>query len=651
MIGRYNSIDNTNAMVGKLKSEPMQAPRSKFDLSRVKLTNINIGAIIPIDVIETIPNDTFDLNYIISLLGRNPTVKAQLTGMRVYVHAIWNRMSDLWQGAQRFIDLGTSGNINLKKPTLRTKYKILNTDQQENFCVCTPMSLCDYMDVPPNYYHKTRDRIYQGYGVDTTDAQVQKHIEEYGNETIDALPYVMYQKNYIERYAPRNLLNQNKKWIPDNQDLFILPYNAEIVSNLSYNTPDEDFLCTADNQSMAYDTTNKMINPDGAFCVPQNSNDFEPKLAFIKYRQKKGDYFTQALPYSNLIRGDTPTIDLGNLDFSNSILPNEETIASLIGIGSGKIGEVKAVVNGTMSNTQNIIWGTDTWTTGGETKTARTLTTTNETLLKSYNGGGLLEALNSGKLTAKIDMATLNALESYTIFKQRMALTNGRYNEMVYAQYGISPNAQNKDAIYLGGGYLDLENIQVEQTSETSTTPLGTLAGKMQGDGLVKIGKHSFTDFGYIMVLLSIVPDSYYTQGLDRWITRITQEEVYYPILNNLAPQAILNKELIYTGDSKIDNDIYGWTQRYEDFKNRRNKVGGLIQIPYFDDSNYIMKQTYVTTPTLSNSFITLSPQNIDMSIYTTPTEPPFILACGQLVTAIREMPYITMPAGLRSNK
>lgn len=657
-MNRFQKVDNTAPVQSRLKADTPDVQRSLFDLTRIKNTTVNIGELTVIDCIETLPGDIFkNINYIIKLQSRNPTVKSQLTGMRAYVHVYYNRMSDLWEGAQNFIDSGTSGKVQLTIPTLRTTYKTVTT-QPESFTICTPMSLTNMLDVPPTMFHKGRDRINAGWGSFIRDSgnTYLKMSKEYGNTEINALPYVMYQKIYIEKYANRNLIQENKNFIPDNQKHFILPYDASVVSTLSYDNPDE--LEVMQSKYITSTSTDSYINPNSTLIVPESTSPNDPVwLGAIRYRQKKGDYFNTALPFSQLVRGDIPNIalDLDNASLDTSAVYKQ--FDNIPGIDIYEESDAPGTQTYRMQKMTGSVYAPNLQSFQGNTN-LNTANNTNKVYRLKVNEDNLLDVYKilaqqtkvNASLKATIDLATLNALEAFTIFRQRMALTNGRYNEQVKAQFGYSPKAPTTDAQYIGGFYLDINQEEVLQTSETATTPLGTKAGRLQAMGSSGKLKFRAPDYGYIMAILSIMPDNYQDKGLERWTTRKDQSETYFPIFNNLAPQAILNKELFWSGDENIDNDIYAWTERYADYKERKNKVTGLLQVKEIDDSRYIAMDTYESLPTLSNSFVTLSRQNVDMGIFTTDNEPPFIASIGEIVKVVRSMPYVTMPAGLKSN-
>lgn len=656
-MNRYLNIDQSNPTQSALQDQKPNPSRSKFNLSRVVEQNMELGRIHVLDVIETLPNDTFTmLNYIMGLQSRNPTIKRPLTGMRVYVHAHYMRLWDIWEGAQNFIDAGNSGKIALQIPTLET---VIDLGEGKYLNLASPGSLIDEMDAPALVHSRGRDRLQSGFGALQVGDNYINENKTYGDTLLNALPYVMYQMIYLNRYTNRNLIQNNKNWVPENQMKFRLPYEATTVAKLNYDEPSGYIAEDLTGNAITNISGDMFVNPNGRLVIPQD-DDTNVYVAMPRYRLRKGDYFTTGLPFSQLIRGDIPTIDLShivsNIDWNDVIL-NSADIGEVGSFGNAMIafeplsGKIGLSIRGYAGNNNAYTGGS---AVGGNWDQNSGV---NNYVSPIFSGDTnvLAETLNKAKVNvtiqSQIDMATLNALEAMTIFRQRMALTNGRYNEMVEAQYGYNPEAPINDPMYIGGFYFDVDSQTIVQTSESGSTPMGSVAGRLDSGNSGQIGQFHAKDFGYIMVTASIMPDTYYNSGLPRWTTRKRQDEVYFPIFNNLAPQAILNRELYYSGNEEVDNDMFAWTERYSDYKQRQNRVRGLMAIEDTEDSAYTMQQWFNQSQNLNLKFLIQSQENTDMGIFTSSTEPPFILTCAQQVEVVRAMPYVTMPAGLRGGR
>lgn len=149
---------------------------------------------------------------------------------------------------------------------------------------------------------------------------------------------------------------------------------------------------------------------------------------------------------------------------------------------------------------------------------------------------------------------------------------------------------------------------------------------------------------------MSIVPDVYYAkQGIDPMFQRITQDKEYFPILNNLEPMAIKNKELYLSEDNAYNEDVWGYADRFEDWKSRRNEVTGLALCgEVYDRAQFMFREFDETSkPQLNTGFMTMTPDNIDMTPFTSVNEPPFDITIGCNIEKVSPMPYMAQPSDM----
>ncbi len=129
-----------------------------------------------------------------------------------------------------------------------------------------------------------------------------------------------------------------------------------------------------------------------------------------------------------------------------------------------------------------------------------------------------------------------------------------------------------------------------------------------------------------------------------------TFEEQYFPIMNNLSAEPILNKELYVSGEETKDNDVWGYGERFSEWKSRRNQVSGFSELPNTIseyDSALVMARRFDKTPELNANFVTAYPSNYSLDGFTSDEEPPFDVAIRADVNAYYPMPYATIPQGL----
>lgn len=650
---RFNRVDNTAPIVDVAENMTPKAKKSSFDENRKIITQAIPYAIIPIDTIYCLPNTEVYLNYDVQVTFRNPAIRKMLNGWRVYLHAYYNRCQDLWEGWNNFITKGRSGNITLKIPHIKTRLKETKTP-------FTPMSLYNYLGYPsesiPTETKNNKKTIVldKTTGVklgditdDTNGAQTK--LASYQKEKISALKAVMYQKIWRDKYSPKNLLQDNKHLFPENEDHFILSYNADEVSVINYENENKLF--------------KDDLNLDAKDYYTLNDPNKEVRIDCLRFRQFQGDRFTTASPFPEMIRGETPNmkIEIDPTDLINNLNIEKGNIkidAINTSVGIAPLQKISSSSNSIMERAAysiapdkpNYVYQAELGQyvipyIGEMISQPDLLNFTNKENVDIGTKG------NIKTLQAKVSLSQLRSLEVFTIFAERMARTNGDYNEMIKAQFGYNPKSKNREAIYIGGSFQDIVLNSIYQTSEsTNASALGQQVAQGISASYNKLGNFHADDYGFIMVVMSIVPDTIYTTGVSKLDTALTFEDQYFPIMNNLNAEPILNKELFLTGDPETDNDVWGYGERYSEYKSRRNHVSGFSELPNTIDeydSALVMARRFNKTPQYNADFVTGYPDNYSLDGFTSKDEPPFDVAIRQDVNIMYPMPYVTIPQGL----
>jgi len=222
-----------------------------------------------------------------------------------------------------------------------------------------------------------------------------------------------------------------------------------------------------------------------------------------------------------------------------------------------------------------------------------------------------------------------------------------RFIEMIYNHYGvINPDFRLQRPEFLGYNRTMVNIHPVQQTSESSDTPQGNLAafGTVgQSSGFVK----SFTEFGYVIGLVAVRADLSYQDGLDRHWSRRTRFDYYYPAFANLGEQAILNQEIWANGSSPVNQGVFGYQERWAEYRYKTSKVTGLFRSNAAGtlDAWHLAKD-YDTLPTLNDAFIQENAP-VDRTI-AVPSEPHFIFDCLVENTSARVMPMYSAPGLMR---
>lgn len=196
----------------------------------------------------------------------------------------------------------------------------------------------------------------------------------------------------------------------------------------------------------------------------------------------------------------------------------------------------------------------------------------------SFGSSGIVGTADLSNATA----ATISSLRQafqMQAYQEINARGGSRMVEYIYNQFGvIQPDIYTRPE-YLGGAHQRLSVQPVIQNSSTdSTSPQGNLTGIIYGGHADHAFVRSFTEYGFILGIMNIYSDLTYYQGLERMWSIQTPLDLPLPVFANLTDEAILNKELVLTGDEEKDNKTFGYVERFAFAKYAQNTVTGLVR-------------------------------------------------------------------------
>ncbi len=158
---------------------------------------------------------------------------------------------------------------------------------------------------------------------------------------------------------------------------------------------------------------------------------------------------------------------------------------------------------------------------------------------------------------------------------EKLARGGSRYIEVIGSMFGVrGSDARLQRPEYIGGSKQPVIISEVLQTSESSTTPQGSMAGHGLSAGRGKQFSYYTEEHGYIIGIASILPDTAYQQGVPRHFSRTDNLDYAWPTLAHLGEQEILNKELYYAGDG-ADEETFGYIPRYSEYRYVPSRVAG----------------------------------------------------------------------------
>ncbi|AZL82867.1 major capsid protein [Apis mellifera associated microvirus 23] len=346
--------------------------------------------------------------------------------------------------------------------------------------------------------------------------------------------------------------------------------------------------------------------------VPKdNGPDVYADFTLLK-RGKRHDYFTSCLPWPQ--KGPDVTLPLAS----------QAPVKSLGVVGNDYVGVLDS------------------------TNTPRRL---------QDNGTAIIIA--AGSPTASADLfADLNQATAATINQLREAFLmqslfeldargGTRYVEILQAHFNVtSPDFRLQRPEFLGGGSSRINSHIVPQTSPTSgSDPQGQLAAfattSADGIGFTK----SFVEHGYVIGLACARADVTYQQGLNRMWSRSTRYDFFWPKLQELGEQEVLNRE-IYLQGTADDEAVFGYQERYAEYRYKPSEIRGQFRSTYSTSLDFWhMAEEFGSLPALNDTFIQQNTP-VDRAI-AIPTEPHLLFDAYFKYTHVRPMMTYSTPASL----
>lgn len=306
----------------------------------------------------------------------------------------------------------------------------------------------------------------------------------------------------------------------------------------------------------SYDALLAMCNMDVS-AGPQSltSTQVALILTVCSYVQYDSDYFVSSWDQPN-------QPNTGN--YSDFKLVNIDTLASVRGISTNNTSVYNYSEEGYVTNNS------------GSTNANNYVGNANAPFITPYVKGTLANGNYTG-LATPISEYLLHSLHALTDYMKRHQLAGSKAADRYLARFGKALPAEKLNrSLYLGSSMQDIQIGDVMSTADTQSISGGDKIGAYAGKGL-SYGNGHFTydtdEFGYFVVMTSIVPYSGYFQGVDRMVMRTSKLDFFTPEFDSLGSQPVTAAEL-YMPQLSTDmtsgnpyTQIFGFTPRYADYK------------------------------------------------------------------------------------
>ena len=361
---------------------------------------------------------------------------------------------------------------------------------------------------------------------------------------------------------------------------------------------------------------------------------------------KYHDYFTSCLPAPQ--KGPDvliPVAESGNLPVyaTGDLVPGltSTTGYGLAGYALGRSSDPRRTLSSLSSGKSSIISTASNAISAPESIASQSIPA-DSALFTPAN----LWAVQSGTASA----ASINQLRlAFQLQKlyEKDARGGTRYIEILKTHFGVtSPDARLQRPEYLGGNRLPISiNQVIQQSSTDSTSPMGntaafSLTSDVHGDFI-----KSFVEHGFVIGVMVARYDHTYQQGLERFWSRKTRFDYYWPVFANIGEQAVKNKEIFAQGTAE-DDEVFGYQEAWADYRYKPSRVCGEMRssAPHPLDA-WHLADDYESLPALSDSWIREDKSNVDRVLAVTSSVSNQLFADLYIEnTTTRPMPLYSIP-------
>lgn len=200
---------------------------------------------------------------------------------------------------------------------------------------------------------------------------------------------------------------------------------------------------------------------------------------------------------------------------------------------------------------------------------------------------GLLQGFTYRGFVTMLNQYMLDSLKALSDYVKRYQLVGSRTLDRYMALFGIKlDSAKLNRSVYIGKSATPIDIADVMSTAETDSAVLGQYAAKGIGyDGNQNFSFHT-DEFGYFVILNTIVPRVGYVQGMLRQNLHIDRFDFFQPDFDALGTQAIAQCELFgevntldrwdaLNGSDYNPNGVFGYSPRFSEYAVGRDFMSG----------------------------------------------------------------------------
>lgn len=220
-----------------------------------------------------------------------------------------------------------------------------------------------------------------------------------------------------------------------------------------------------------------------------------------------------------------------------------------------------------------------------------------------------------------------------------------RYTEVISNNWGEDVEDYRLQRPELVGSTR--QNLIISEVLQTGATETESPQGNMAGHG-ISFSNHDgmyyhVKEHGIIMTLMSILPETGYSQGIPKPYLKLDKYDYWFPLFANLGAQTITNKEIFFdsTSDDGQD-DPWGYVPRYQDGRMLYNRLSGEFRTTL---KQWTLSRLFEERPGLNTDFVYCDPEETNrIWAVTTPEVDHFYAQVAFNIRVRRALPEYAVP-------
>lgn len=190
-------------------------------------------------------------------------------------------------------------------------------------------------------------------------------------------------------------------------------------------------------------------------------------------------------------------------------------------------------------------------------------------------------------LSQNLTARRLQFLQAFDKFVRRSNLAGSRAVDQIYSRFGIRTEdfkSHVPDVIKTSSMPIQVGDIMCQSDTYDSATRTGMKVGEYTGKGIISGGdKFTFkaSEYGMLFYIGWLQPRVCYPNGIERQCLRTSYLDYYNPEFDGMSGDVIsvaevqTNNKDRAIGGIDYDNNVYGFTEKYNDYRFGRDQITG----------------------------------------------------------------------------